>query len=48
MAISLKKDKIKLAKFLFFAKVWWLSNPTVDDTLELIEAFEDFRKSIEE
>jgi hypothetical protein len=43
-----QKDKIKLAKFLLFAKTWWLSNPTVSDTLELIESFEDFRKSIEE
>jgi hypothetical protein len=42
-----EEDKLKLAKFLLFAKVWWVTNPTVSDTIELIEAFEEFRKSIE-
>ncbi len=42
-----EEEKLKLATLLLKAKTWWNTNPTVDDTLDLIETFEDFRKELE-
>ena len=44
-----QEDKLKLANLLLFAKKWWdTPTPSINDTEQLIERFENFRKCLED